>query len=42
MRTPAAVPRTITGAQVEELVVRTQVELPEGATLWSTGSWPGD
>ena len=29
------VPRTITDAQVEEVVVRTLEELPEGATHWS-------
>ncbi len=29
------VPRTITGAQVEEAVVRTLEEVPEGATHWS-------
>ena len=28
-------PRTITGAQVEEVVVRTLEEVPEGATHWS-------
>src|SRR5947199_10299711 len=30
-----AVPRTITDAQVEEVVVRTLEEVPEGATHWS-------
>jgi len=29
------VPRTITDAQVEEVVVRTLEEVPEGATHWS-------
>ena len=29
------VPRTITGAQVEEVVVRTLEEVPAGATHWS-------
>ena len=29
------VPRTVTGAQVEEVVVRTLEEVPEGATHWS-------
>jgi transposase len=29
------VPRTITGAQVEEVVIRTLEETPEGATHWS-------
>jgi transposase len=29
------VPRTITGAQVEEVVVRTLEEVPEGAAHWS-------
>jgi transposase len=29
------VPRTITDAQVEELVVRTLKEVPEGSTRWS-------
>ena len=29
------VPRTITDAQVEEVVVRTLEEIPEGATHWS-------
>ena len=31
----AGVPRTITDAQVEEVVVRTLEETPEGATHWS-------
>jgi len=29
------VPRTVTGAQVEEVVVRTLEEVPEGAAHWS-------
>ena len=29
------VPRTITDAQLEEVVVRTLEEVPEGATHWS-------
>jgi len=29
------VPRTITDAQVEEVVIRTLEEAPEGATHWS-------
>ena len=33
------VPRTIADAQVEEEVVRTLEEVPEGATHWSSGSW---
>jgi hypothetical protein len=32
---PGRVPRTITDAQVEEVVVRTLEETPEGATHWS-------
>jgi transposase len=34
-RAPAGVPRTITDAQVEEVVIRTLEEAPEGATHWS-------
>jgi hypothetical protein len=32
---PRRVPRTIADAQVEEVVVRTLEEVPEGATYWS-------
>ena len=35
MSPPQGVPRTITDAQVEEVVVRTLEEVPEGATHWS-------
>jgi transposase-like protein len=34
------VPRTITDAQVEEVVVRTLEEVPGGAAHWSKRSWP--
>ena len=35
------VPRKITDAQIEEVVVRTLEEAPEGATHWSKRNWPG-
>ncbi|WP_308013507.1 helix-turn-helix domain-containing protein [Streptomyces beigongshangae] len=34
------VPRTLTDAQVKEVVVRTLEEVPAGATAGRSGSWP--
>src|SRR6266478_8859415 len=35
------VPRTITDAQIEEVVVRTLEEAPEGPRTGPSGNWPG-